>query len=110
MSKKNGGQPEEMASEPIPLTFYSGPRHVDLHVKLYPEGDRWNAECLELGTAQFGSTEDEAFELVVGAISLHLETLDEVGELERFCEDNGIEIYEPPEHRWALSQRDKIAV
>lgn len=56
------------------------------------EDGRWTAECKELGTATFGDTFEEAKKDLDEAIELHLNTLTEVGEIERFFRENGITI------------------
>ena len=53
---------------------------------------RWTAYCKELGTATFAHSLDEAQERLSEMIELHLNTLENVGERERFFEENGIEI------------------
>jgi predicted RNase H-like HicB family nuclease len=60
----------------------------------------WTAECKELGTATFGHTFEEAEADLEEAIFLHLNTLEEVGECERFLNENNIVIYQdkPPKN------------
>lgn len=50
----------------------------------------WTAKCLELGTAHFGNTPEEAQRNIKEAVKLHLETLKDVGELERFLKEHKI--------------------
>jgi predicted RNase H-like HicB family nuclease len=57
------------------------------------EGRRWLAECPELGTATFGRSLSEADARLKEAITLHLNTLEDVGETERFFAENGITVY-----------------
>jgi len=59
---------------------------------VYQEDDQYAAECRELGTTSCGDTLDEAFENIQEAVSLHLETLDELGELEAFIQKRGIQV------------------
>lgn len=108
MSKKNGHKGDR--DQPMPLTFEKDRKRIDVRVKFTPEGDKWNAECLEFGTAQFGASREEAAELIVEAIALHLNALEDVGELERFCAEHGIEIYEETGWSLAQGQRLKMAV
>ncbi len=64
------------------------------------EGRRWLAECPELGTATFGRSLTDADARLREAIALHLNTLEDVGQLDRFFKENGIETHtEPPTER-----------
>lgn len=67
--------------------------YVVLTLKFQKEGLRWAALCEELGTATFGRSLPEADQRLKEAILLHLNTLEDLGERERFFKDNNIEIY-----------------
>jgi len=54
------------------------------------EDGRWAAHCKELGTATFGRSLREAQERLKDAVVCHLNTLEEVGERERFLAENHI--------------------
>ena len=56
-------------------------------------GGVWTAECQELGTATFGDTFEEAKDNLEDAIAAHLNTLEDVGECERFFKESGIEVH-----------------
>lgn len=58
--------------------------------------DRWTANCKELGTATFGESFQDAVEKIEEAICLHLNTLEEVGERERFLKENNIALHNEP--------------
>ena len=58
------------------------------------EGRRWVACCEELGTATFGRSIPEAERKLKEAVILHLNTLEDVGERERFFKQHSIE-YRP---------------
>jgi len=67
-------------------TFY-----IQLTVRFEEQNDgRWTAECEELGTATFGHSLQEARDNIEDAICVHLNTLEEVGERDRFFEENDI--------------------
>ena len=53
---------------------------------------RWTAECKELDTASFGNTIEGSRQNIEEAICLHLNTLKDVGELDRFLKENNIKI------------------
>lgn len=53
---------------------------------------RWRAKCKELGTSTFANTFDEIQEDIKEAIELHLNTLEEVGERDRFFKEHNIEL------------------
>jgi predicted RNase H-like HicB family nuclease len=55
--------------------------------------DHWTVECRELGTATFGNSIEDARSKIEEAICLHLNTLEEVGERERFFKENKIKLH-----------------
>ncbi len=57
------------------------------------EGKKWVGVCQELGTSTFADTLDEAVEQLKEAVALHLNTLEKVGERERFFREHGIEFH-----------------
>jgi len=59
-------------------------RHIDR---------RWTAYCKELGTATFGRSLPEADKRIKEAVLLHLNTLEDVGERERFFREHNIEFH-----------------
>ena len=69
------------------------PSYILITVVFRREDDVWTAECLELGTSAFGSSVEEAKEAVEDLIGLHLSTLEELGERERFFSDRGIKLH-----------------
>lgn len=54
---------------------------------------RWTAQCKELGTSTFGDSLEEAKTCIEEAMLLHLNTLEDVKERERFFKENNIEIH-----------------
>ena len=54
---------------------------------------RWTAYCEELGTATFGRSLPEAEKRLIEAVWLHLNTLEDVGERERFFKEHNIELH-----------------
>jgi len=64
--------------------------YVVLTYKFGKEGKRWTAYCEELGTATFGRSLPEAQRRLEEAVALHLNTLEGVGERERFFKTHGI--------------------
>jgi len=67
--------------------------YVVLSFGFHKEGQQWLGECIELGTATFGNELKEARERLEEAVLLHLDTLEEVGERERFFKEHGIKLY-----------------
>lgn len=67
--------------------------YVVLTLKFQKQGRRWTALCEELGTATFGRSLPEADQRLKEAIILHLNTLEDVGERERFFKENKIKIH-----------------
>lgn len=64
--------------------------YILLTCEYYKEGRNWVATCRELGTSTFARTLGEAEKRLQEAMELHLETLENVGEMERFFEEHHI--------------------
>ncbi len=63
------------------------------------EGRRWLGRCEELGTSVFGRSLPEAEKILTEAVWLHLNTLEDVGEQERFFKEHNIHFHSvKPEH------------
>ncbi|MDY7037908.1 MAG: hypothetical protein SV375_17320 [Thermodesulfobacteriota bacterium] len=69
---------------------------LTLTIELKKEGQRWLARCIELGTSTFGRSIEDAKKKIKEAVLLHLNTLEDVGERERFFEEHKIS----KEKRW----------
>jgi len=67
--------------------------YVVLTCKFYKEGTRWVGVCDELGTSAFGLTIEDAKIKLSDLVILNLNTLDEVGERDRFFAENGIKLH-----------------
>ena len=67
--------------------------YVKLTVIIKQEDDVWTAECSELGTATFGETFEEVRENIQEAVCLHLNTLEDASERERFFKKNNIKLF-----------------
>lgn len=65
--------------------------YIVLTLAFKTEGRRWVARCEELGTATFGRSLTEAEKRIKEAVLLHLNTLEDVGELERFLREHKVE-------------------
>ncbi|MDV2989061.1 MAG: hypothetical protein P3T54_02715 [Dehalogenimonas sp.] len=64
--------------------------YIQLTLEFSREGRRWLGRCRELGTSTFGRTLTEADAKLREAVDCHLNTLEEVGERERFFRDHHI--------------------
>lgn len=67
--------------------------YIVLTYKFSRDGKRWTAYCEELGTAAFGRSLPEAEKRLKEAVWLHLNTLEDVGERERFFREHGIKLH-----------------
>jgi predicted RNase H-like HicB family nuclease len=67
--------------------------YIVLTFQFRKEGRRWIACCEELGTSTFGRSIPEAEKRIEEAVFLHLNTLEDVGERDRFFKDNSIRYY-----------------
>jgi predicted RNase H-like HicB family nuclease len=74
------------------------------------EGRCWTGRCPELGTATYGSTVDEVSEALREAIMLQLNTLEDVGECERFLKENNIKFYRQKPDRVPDSHRKPVSI
>lgn len=73
--------------------------YVVLTCQFQKEGRRWLARCEELGTSVFGRSLPEADRILNEAIWLHLNTLEDVGERERFFKEHNIHFHNvKPKH------------
>ncbi len=70
--------------------------YILLTLKVAKEDSQWTAECEELGTATYGDTLDGTLSELRELVSLHLSSLEEFGERERFFREHGIAIHETP--------------
>lgn len=70
--------------------------YIALTCEYYQEGRKWVARCPELGTATFGRSLPDAQRKLEEAIELHLDTLEKVGERERFFRENNIVLHHTP--------------
>lgn len=68
--------------------------YVVLTYKFRKIDKRWTAYCEELGTATFGRSLPEAEKRLKEAVLLHLDTLEDVREHERFFRENNIHVHE----------------
>ncbi len=67
--------------------------YVVLTLKFHKVDRRWTAYCEELGTATFGRSLSEAEKRLKEMVLLHLNTLEEVGECDRFFKEHGIQLH-----------------
>ena len=68
--------------------------YVILTFEFRKSGRRWTAYCRELGTATFGRSLTDAENKLDEAVLLHLNTLEDVGERERFFKEHDLKFYE----------------
>lgn len=65
---------------------------VQLTIEVWQEGDQFVSRCVELETTSCGATMGEAVDNIRDAVNLHLTTLEELGERDRFFEAKGVKI------------------
>ena len=71
--------------------------YISLNFKIAQEGEDWTGECIELGTATYGSTPHGVWKELQELVELHLNGLEEEGERDRFFKDNNIVVYPSPQ-------------
>ena len=86
--------------------------YIVLTYKYGQEGTRWTGYCEELGTATFGRSLPEAERRLEEAVELHLNTLEDVGERERFLNEQGVTFYstKPCEVNVSIPTNERILV
>lgn len=67
--------------------------YIKVTFQFHREGSQWVGECLELGTSTYAATLEETERELMELVTLHLNTLANLGERERFFSENGIEIF-----------------
>ena len=67
-----------------------------LTVAVWPEGDQWVSQCLELDIASCGDSPDEAAAEASDAVCSYLNTLEELGERERVFGERSLRVFEMP--------------
>lgn len=72
----------------------AGSGYIILTLRFWEEEDEWVGLCEELGTAAQGRSLDEAMDVLTDLVELDLNTLEDMGERERFFKKHGIEFYE----------------
>jgi len=74
--------------------------YIIVTLQFWREGDQWVGLCSELGTSVCGDTIEETEAALKEAIPLHLNTLEDVGERERFFKKHRIQFYRrrPSQH------------
>jgi len=83
-------------------------KYIRLTVVFKQEEDVWTAECSELGTATFGESLEEAIKNIEEAVCLHLNTLEDIGEIEQFFQENNVEVFtrKPREIKPSIQSQD----
>ena len=81
----------EMSSTPD-----SSQGYVVLTGFVEPEDHLFVSHCPELGVASCGETAEEALDNLGEAIAVHLEALEEIGELERVFRENQLKVITAP--------------
>jgi len=69
------------------------PGYIIVTYKFSKEGYNWTANCVELGTVTFARSLQEAQKRLSEAVLRQINTLEEVGEIERFFRENKIKFY-----------------
>ena len=73
--------------------------YITLTYVVQPEGEFQVSHCLELGTASFGSSKEEALENLADATEVYLNTLEDLGECRQVLKEKRVRVfsYEPAE-------------
>lgn len=66
---------------------------VVLHLEFHKDDDRWYGRCAELGTSTFADDSVQVQRELIELVELHLKGLEDIGQRERFFEENGVRIY-----------------
>lgn len=86
------------------------PEYIRLTAIVEREGRKWVAVSPELGTATQAATLDEALNRLKEAVLLHLNALEDAGELYRFLKEQGITVHKTkPRQRFKFTVDDMSA-
>jgi len=69
-------------------------KYIIVSVEVEREGDYYVSKCVELGTASFGSSEEEAVRNALDAALVYLNTLEDLGECDQVLRQKGVPIRE----------------
>jgi predicted RNase H-like HicB family nuclease len=67
--------------------------YIILTYEFHKEEKKWVGLCEELGTSTFGRSLKEAEDRLNEAVDLHVHTLEDVGEVERFFKEHDIKLH-----------------
>ena len=67
--------------------------YIMVTLSLQREGEYWVSRCVELGTASFGSTRQEALDRLIEATTLYLNTLEDLDECTGTLAKKGVKVY-----------------
>ncbi|MDD2252192.1 MAG: hypothetical protein PHQ10_04430 [Dehalococcoidales bacterium] len=67
--------------------------YISLTLEFQKDGRRWVGVCHELGTSTYSRSLPEAEKQLREAVCMHLNTLEELGERDRFFKENKIKIH-----------------
>ncbi len=81
-------------------------KYIALSLSFYQEEGRWLARCEELGTSTYGDSLPEAEANLKEAVLLHLNTLEDVGERERFLKENKIPLHDKRPKKISFTYKD----
>lgn len=66
---------------------------VILTLEFWPEDGQWLGRCRELTTSTFGETLEQVQAELVELVELHVNGLQDIGELERVFKERGLRVY-----------------
>ncbi len=69
-------------------------KYIILTFSTEREGKHYVARCEELGTSSFGESKEAAYQALLEATLLYLDTLDELGECAQFLQAKGIVVHD----------------
>ena len=67
--------------------------YITLTLEFQKDGRRWIGVCQELGTSTYSRSLPETEKQLREAVRLHLNTLEEIGERDRFFKEHKIEVH-----------------
>jgi predicted RNase H-like HicB family nuclease len=70
-------------------------QYIEVTFEFTEEDGMYAATCRELGTASCGDTLDEAVRNIRDAVTLHIDSLTELGKLERVLSEQGVHVRRP---------------
>lgn len=87
------GKANSMGRKPARKRRMAPTKYIELTFRFAQESGKWTAECVELGTATYGDTFEQAKEAIADMVQLHLDALEQVDAADAFFRKHRITVH-----------------